>query len=83
MWNGRFEQIAEDKTVAVDDLAAFDRNCMAENGPIENERVEFAILTAWIHIRRQVGKKFGSQLAASETAIQFSRIDADSDGAKP
>src|SRR5580704_3234741 len=70
------QEIAKAKSVAQHFFAGAKSNRRFENGAIENEGMEFAILSAGIDAGRQIGEERGVEFAPGERVVQNSRIDA-------
>src|SRR5256885_6827600 len=75
-----WQQIAENKTVALDDVAGAHGNGFAEDGAIEDEGVKLAVFAAGVDSRRQLAKEGGVELPPGEAVVEFAGIDADGDG---
>jgi len=62
----RSNHVCEDKSITLDNLAGGRSNGAGEHGSVMNERVELAVLSAWVNIFREIYEQGFVKLAAGE-----------------
>jgi len=75
-------QIAKDEAVAMDDFAGSNRDGPAEDRPIKDKGVKFAVFAAGIAVWRKITEKRIVKFASGEARRENFRIDTDGDGAE-
>ena len=79
---GSRQQVAEPEAVAFDHLADRNGERTAENGSVEDEGVELAVLSAGIHPLRQIGQESVVERPADERGVEGGGVQADDPGAE-
>src|SRR4029077_13509376 len=76
------QQIAVDERIALNYFSGANGNGVAEDGTVENEGVELAILAAGVDSRGQIAEERNGEVAAGETSVDHFGINARGDSAE-